>query len=374
MFDRHVYLILVTLTLAAAPIFYLKLTASDRSPSTVDLVSYSNPPFVPDPDCPKYIIQMRHAGAGIGHLFGSLVFASKMASETRAALVLDDQFWLQMHDLHGGFPYFRRLFGLHAFLSLSEFQALKANVSQVTCSNRKELYAALKACSVVCKIDSSSRSFCEGDWCFKTWPGVYAEMQPVFRSLFLRNSWPVPLQPLPCSMKYTRCVVWHLRNSDILLHENDSRFFERVYNTLTSIAKQSSVDIRIYFFFGDKGVNDSVSVNPPHQYDFLSFIPNALFVSSSRPDVDLLLFTKANVLIGTGSSFVHTAAVIAPEQLIYLEHPPKESNVVGSTPWRTYHINSSVILHYNGTIDACNQAILQQRLVSEKQQISCPVY
>lgn len=333
--------------------------------------THYGPPFATDPRCPRFLVQRHHPDAGIGHLFGGVLFSAKLAKDTGAALVLDDGFWTAVHDKHGGFPYFRRLFGLYKFLAVSELDALSIALTPKDCSSRAEYYALFASPSAPCNIqvtlDSSFGNFCENDWCFQNWPGVYNEMQPLFQSIY-RPDAVLPLvvdhfKDRPSSPTH-RNIVWHIRASDISLHANDAPFFSTLYTSIEHTTAALGIKATHWFFYGDKGLSNKVGDSPPPGFEFLkSLIPGAVFVSSSRPELDLYHFSQADVLVGTGSSFPHTAAIVSRSNLIYLEHPPKEVKSIDNKIWQTYHLQSSLTVDYNGTL--LNKDKLRQRLLQQ---------
>jgi hypothetical protein len=316
------------------------------------------PPFSTFAQCPRFVVQRHHPDAGIGHLFGGVLFSAKLAKDTGAALVLDDGFWTAVHDKHGGFPYFRRVFGLYKFLATSELNALSIPLTLQDCSSREEYYKLFanssSPCNIQVTLDSSFGNFCDNGWCFQNWPGVYNEMQPLFQSIYKPDT-ALSLvvdyfKQNPSSQKH-RNVVWHIRASDISLHANDATFFSTLFTSVQRAASSAKVQCTHWFFFGDKGVAHRVGDTPPTGFEFLkSIIPGARFVSSSRPEVDLYHFSLADVLIGTGSSFPHTAAIVSAPSLIYIEHPPKEVKSIENSIWQTYHLKTSLTVHYNGTL------------------------
>jgi hypothetical protein len=350
--------VLIYLVLLAWVLAWVIFRFSCSPPLTAQFAPALEPPFVPLQHCPRFIVQQRHAEAGLGHVFGGIVFAAKLAKDLNAGLVLHDDIWSSRPGIHGGYPYLRRGFGLHAFLSLSELNALDLTLTSQSAASRASVYSLLgnkNVCNIKVLIESSSRHFCDGKWCFQNWPRVYEEMRPIFSSIY-KPDWAAGIASLhthPAMSAFKthehKNVVWHLRASDITLHANDTRFFQNIYRTLVTCSQRSNVQFKHWVFHGEVGVVNNVGAKAPKGFEMLEqIIPSAQFVASSRPEIDLFYFSKADVLIGTGSSFPHTAALVAPSTLIYFEHPPKESNEIGSVPWSTYHLSNSFVITAEG--------------------------
>ena len=154
----------------------------------------------------------------------------------------------------------------------------------------------------------------------------------------------------------------------------DQAFFAAALANLEEAAKQAGVLLTHFFFHGD--VNRAYGDKPPGGFEFLQeLLPGAVFVSSMRAELDFHSLCAADVLVGSGSSFAHTAATVAPARLIYLEHPPKEyyylevraaNNTIDVSFWATYHLNTSLTIEYNGSMSKPHLAQLVARLKSQQ--------
>jgi len=316
------------------------------------------PPFGANIKCPRFVVETFLANPGLGHNFGGIVLAAKQAKDVGAALVIDELHWGGSGS-HGAYPYLRRLFGLYKFLSLSEFKAVNASFARALqtrqVASREELYALFSntsACHFQVDIQASSKVYCNNGYCFDRWPGVYAEMQPFFRHApVLDVTLSLAAQYFNISSVDVRNVVWHLRVSDLPLHKNDTTFFSNLSRHIISAAEHASLRLNFYFFYGDKSYPNHIGHEPPDGYKFLSqMVPGAVYVSSNRYEVDLYHFVKADILVGSGSSFVHAAATVAPERLIYIEVPPKESKALYDDACRTFHLQDVVIADMTGAV------------------------
>ncbi len=260
--------------------------------------------------------------------------------------------------MHGSYAFMRRYFGLSAFMSLSELRVLNATLQYTlfphTIEDRRHMQSLMRrpeACDIQVVMNAGAM-YCDGDYCTKNWTGLYASMRPLFQRLHHSDPF-LDLVPSPYVVKqnYHLMVAWHLRTGDISLHKGDTPFFKNIYSSLESASQLASCTLHHFFFWGGQSFAKHISQTPPDGFAFLStFIPNATYISSNHPEIDLHFFSKADVLVGSGSSFVHAAAFVAPPSLIYIEVPPKESMQLYDAAWGTYHLPNSVIVDLSGNL------------------------
>lgn len=319
-----------------------------------------NPPYKTHDTCPRFLLQIA-MNIGVGHMFGCVLFGAKLAKDNGAALVLDDNIWTRTATgHHGRYPYFRTIFQLKEFYAASDLKHLNLTLSYISFENRSSVYKffarnSSQTCNVVGVISTGNGVFCDGTFCFRNWPGVYQEMQPLFNQVHKLEQ--VYALSVRTSAYYTPIfrpairVVWHVRASDISLHKNDVTFFENLASCFRKVANTTRAVMKHVFLTGDHNSSQQVSAQPPPGFEFLSgTFKGAMFSSSRKADVDLFYFTTADILVSTGSSFAHTAALLAPPSLIYIETPFKGGGDVGTTYWETMHLKNAIIASNNGTI------------------------
>lgn len=283
------------------------------------------------------------------------MFASKLAKDINAALVIDDAHWgLDTRGVHGSYVLLRRLFNLYRFLSLNELGGLHLPLNETRVANRSEFYSKLSTFTTECNfqvvVSAATDDFCEGHYCFYRWPGVFSEMRQYF-TLHQHVDWAPKLKYNYYQLvsNTSKIVAWHLRTSDFHLHAGDVVFFQNVIALLHNASDCSQMSFQLFFLTGDKGMNDEVTRKPPHGFDFLpNLVPDALFITSAHAEVDLYHMLAADVLVGSGSSFAHAAATVANDRLIYIEVPPKENMTIGSGPWQTYHLPHAIVVDQAG--------------------------
>lgn len=337
---------------------------SKRGARQHELLSMSAP-FVTDPLCPKFVVTRFANDRGFGHNMGALIFAAKMAKDINAAVVLPDGLYLSN-------PYVRQFFGCCSFLSYSELQLQQLSLTQWEAESRAAFYSKFinshsnSTCNVAVTMYAATGHFCEGNWCFQQWPGVYNEMRPVFQQLHRNDQARMMFANYftgHASNATHRNVVWHIRIGDIKLHADDAHFFSNIYSSLGRVSQEVGAVLTHFFVCGNKSQPTTASSEPPVGYGFLKKVaPGAIFVSSNKDDVDMYHFVKADILVGSGSSFPMIAAMFAPSNAIYLEPPPKESQKLFDEAWQTYHLNDSITVGSDGSMNATVIAYLVRRL------------
>jgi hypothetical protein len=333
------------------------------------------PPIGVDLKCPRFVVQ-GFFGAGLGHQFAGIVYAARQAQELGAALVIDDAYWRQ--EGHHGFAnlYFRRMLNLYAFVSLEELSALSLPLRSVNASSKQELYALLTrgVCNVVAYQNSAAPGHC-GDWCWFAWPGGFAEMHPLFQSLYrpdqvlrlLADNFTCPSSAAGArggaAARRASCrnVAWHLRVGDLVLHSNDTLFFTNIYLALhaAAVCARGATLHHHFVFEGPK----QVTTVPPAGFEMLTgIISNATYISTQHVGAAMSYFVRADILVGSGSSLATAAATIAPARVAYVEVPPKEAPTIGSGPWSAYHLPDAIVADKFGVIDMASIKRLCKRL------------
>lgn len=326
-------------------------------------------------DCPRFVVQKHWQHAGLGHTFGGIVFAAVHALDVGASLVIDDAHWRSTTGAHGSYPLMRRALNLYKFMSLSEFRALNISLQKISFSRRSDFYnyfsqnyteyasyenfrnyttyvqdARPKKCFLEVSVSTAKPDYCEGKHCFLRWPSAYARLYNVLASTFAAPK-EGEINFFKNVARRYKVVAWHLRSGDMILHAGNAEMFRNIYSALQHSARCARKQLSFYFFTGDANVISNITTVPPAKFMFLStIIPSATYITSNRAEIDMLHFMRSDVIVGSGSSFPHTAAMVGPKRILYVEVPPKENASLDNPSWWTYHLPNAVVADQRGMI------------------------
>lgn len=144
-------------------------------------------------------------------------------------------------------------------------------------------------CNILC--EHTSYDTCDGI-CFEHWPYIMEKTKWIMRYKFLHSTYQ-PSGPLVFHRQHYN-VAWHIRVGDINLQLGKVDYFLHIAAQLEQLLE--GFDYRIYFFAEDPFAID----RPPRGYEFLSQLPQAVFINQMPVDLTLFHFLNADMVITSG--------------------------------------------------------------------------
>ena len=307
--------------------------------------------------CPRFLIADHDGSAGLGHRFGSVVFAMNLALEFGLRVVLHDNLWIGFDEGHSTtYTYFKGLLLLDNFLSHSDFSSgIGKNIVTHYVIDREHFFDLASQrkggnnCNVAFHVKMGTGQSCQvrqphemaavSNWCFSGWPGAYQRAKrylKVFRAVQLQNYSNKKLTLYDEARNNKELTIaWHLRCGDIIVPRSPL-FFSNIYDVL----RESNVPLRHFI----------LSENLCKQFDFLKdILINASVFTLNLQDTVLYL-QNADILIHTGSSLTYAAHVSGPQNGLFFESQPKEVlfNPTQVLACNTFHILSAINFNLDG--------------------------
>lgn len=304
--------------------------------------------------CPRFIVCSHGEAGGLGHRFGSVVFAVNLALEYGFEMILHDDLWTSYDTSHSSaYVDFKSILNLNEFMSYSTFVGSVGKNTKTYIIRSKEEFLNLmlglgqnEICNITVIVKLATAVGCNGNWCFLEWPGAYQRAKTYFENHHKTSNhrWDSTRLVLyhPHFSNKRLVVAWHIRCGDIVVTRS-KRFFVNI----NEVFVQAEVLVHHFFF----------SEHTCSEFSFLSDIfVNSTFLTLSLSDTVLYL-QNADVLVHMGSSLTPAMYITGPQSGLFFESQPKELmfSTANFLAIDTYHILSAVNFDLDGQVSPVTQ-------------------
>jgi hypothetical protein len=299
--------------------------------------------------CSRFIVCSHDEAGGLGHRFGSVVFAVNLALEYGFKMILHDDLWTKYDSSHSSaYVDLKSILNLNEFMSYSTFVgSVGKNTKTYIIRSREEFLNLMlglgknEICNITVIVKLATAVGCNGNWCFLEWPGAYQRAKTYFENHHKTSNHSWASTRLVLYHQYffskTLIVAWHIRCGDIVVTRSRS-FFENI----NQLFVEANALVH-HFFFSERVCSE---------FSFVSDVfKNSTFLTLSLTDTVLYLQT-ADVLVHMGSSLTPAAYISGPQTGLFFESQPKEL-ISGAV--ETYHILSAINFDLDGRLSPVTQ-------------------
>lgn len=304
--------------------------------------------------CFRFIVSSHSEAGGLGHRFGSVVFAVNLALEFGFELVLHDDLWTG-YDVSQVTTYtdFQSILKLNNFMSYSILNSsVGKNMKTYFIKSREEFLNLMldlspnETCNITVIAKLATAIGCNNNYCFLKWPGSYQRAKTFFKPSRLAINQIEDKNKLILYHKHYASkeltVAWHIRCGDIVVKRKRD-FFVNI--------NQVFIDANVlvhHFFFSERICSE---------FEFLRDVFVNYTVLTLSLSETVLNLQNADVLVHIGSSLTPASYITGPQTGLYFESQPKDlmfsSENIGAI--YAYHILSAINFDLDGLVSPVTQ-------------------